>query len=265
MDWFGLKGALIAAVIFIPLERLFAVRPEQKILRAGWATDLFYFLVNGLIIKLGLAALIVATLALTNLLVPNSVPAMIAAQPYWLQFVEILIVADLGFYAAHRAFHAIPWLWNFHAIHHGIEELDWLAGARVHPVDQILTKGASIVPIVALGFSEWAIAAFALLYQWQSIFVHSNVRVRFGPLRWMLASPEFHHWHHSNEAEARDKNFAGQLPFLDALFGTLHMPKGKMPESYGTDRPLPRRYVPQLLYPFSPERALRMEEEKGRT
>ncbi|MER9413296.1 hypothetical protein [Mesorhizobium sp. M0589] len=39
------------------------------------------------------------------------------------------------------------------------------------------------------------------------------------------ASPRFHHWHHANEREAWDKNFAGQLPLLDMLGGTLFMPE----------------------------------------
>ena len=66
-----------------------------------------------------------------------------------------------------------------------------------------------------------------LIYGWQSVLIHSNVRLNFGPLRWLLASPEFHHWHHSNYREARNKNFAGQVPVLDYLFGTLHLPPGR--------------------------------------
>jgi sterol desaturase/sphingolipid hydroxylase (fatty acid hydroxylase superfamily) len=186
----------------------------------------------------------------TRWLVPSSFQDAVANQPYWLQLVEVLILSDLGFYGTHRMFHAIPGLWKFHAIHHSIEELDWLAGFRVHPVDQILTKGASLLPVVALGFSEVAIGIYAVLYQWQSVLIHANVRIGFGPLRWLFASPEFHHWHHSKDREVRDKNFAGQLSFLDALFGTLHMPQNKFPTKYGLDQPMPERYIPQLLHPF---------------
>jgi sterol desaturase/sphingolipid hydroxylase (fatty acid hydroxylase superfamily) len=250
MDWLGLKDFLIACLIFVPLERLVAMHPEQKILRRDWRTDLICLFLSGFLIKLGLAILVVGVIVAAGWLVPASFQAKVAAQPYWLQIVQMIILGDVGFYCAHRAFHAIPWLWKFHAIHHSIEELDWLAAARVHPVDQIVTKGASLLPIFALGFSEIAIGMYVVLYYWQSFLIHANVRVHFGPLRWVLASPEFHHWHHSNHSEAQNKNFAGQLPALDLLWGTLHMPRGKVPTRYGTDEPVPKTYVSQLLYPF---------------
>ena len=173
----------------------------------------------------------------------------VGSLPYWVQLPLVIVLSDLGFYWTHRMFHAVPWMWRFHAIHHSIEELDWLAATRVHPVDQILTKGVSLVPLLALGFSEWAIGVYALLYQWQSFFIHANVRFRLGPLRLLFTSPEFHHWHHSRDIEARDRNFAGQLSFLDALFGTMHLPPGQ-PKAYGLDQPMRQRYALQMLYPF---------------
>ena len=128
--------------------------------------------------------------------------------------------------------------------------MDWLAAHRVHPVDQILTKTASLLPLFVLGFADSAIAIWAVAYQWQSLLVHSNTRLGLGPLRWLLATPQFHHWHHANEPQAFNKNFAGQLPFLDAMFGTLHLPGKAMPQRYGTSDPVPPLYHEQLLYPF---------------
>jgi sterol desaturase/sphingolipid hydroxylase (fatty acid hydroxylase superfamily) len=156
----------------------------------------------------------------------------------------------LGFYLVHRAFHKVPWLWRFHAVHHSIEEMDWLAAHRVHPIDQILTKGASLIPIFALGFASEPMFLFAVMYRWQALLIHSNVRIGFGPLRWIFASPQFHHWHHANHREAFDTNFAGQLSLLDLLFGTMHLPGRETPRLYGTDDPVPGDYVGQLAYPF---------------
>ena len=53
-----------------------------------------------------------------------------------------------------------------------------------------------------------------------------------------------------NDREARNKNFAGQVPVLDYLFGTLHLPRGRKPTKYGLDQPIPQTYAAQLLYPF---------------
>ena len=256
MDSFGLKVIFVTCLVFVPLERLFAMHPEQKVFRRGWANDLIFLLLNGMLIKLGLLAVIVASIFAAAQIVPASVQATVGGLPYWVQIPLVILLSDLGFYWTHRMFHAVPWLWRFHAIHHSIEELDWLAATRVHPVDQILTKGVSLVPLVALGFSEWAIGVYALLYQWQSVLIHANLRIGFGPLRWLFASPEFHHWHHSTNREARDKNFAGQLSFLDALFGSLHLPRGQVPTAYGLDQPMPQRYVPQLIYPFVGDRII---------
>jgi sterol desaturase/sphingolipid hydroxylase (fatty acid hydroxylase superfamily) len=144
--------------------------------------------VNGLLAKLGILLVIVGAMIVSTWLVPLHVRAAIANQPSWLQIVEIIVVVDLEIYFVHRMFHSIPLLWRFHQIHHSSEELDWLATYRVHPVEQIAFKGISLAPIFALGFSDAAIAAFAVLNGWQAILIHSNLSIGFGPLRWLIAS-----------------------------------------------------------------------------
>lgn len=249
MNLIDFKELLLIVLIFVPLERVLALRPQQKILRAGWVIDLTHLFATGVLIKLGLAAMLAAMILGAERLVPAEWRAAVAGQPQWLQFIGVLLLADLGFYLAHRAFHAVPFLWRIHSVHHSIEAMDWLAAHRVHPIDQILTKSASFLPVFAFGFSAEPILAFALLYQWQSLLIHANTRIGFGPLRWILASPHFHHWHHANHPEARDKNFAGQVPLWDLCFGTLHMPR-HAPERYGIDDPMPQSYLGQLAYPF---------------
>jgi sterol desaturase/sphingolipid hydroxylase (fatty acid hydroxylase superfamily) len=63
-------------------------------------------------------------------------------------------------------------------------------------------------------------------------------------------SPRFHRWHHTDETEARDKNFAGLLPLWDILFGTYYMPKGRRPFHFGTSTPVPAGLFGQLAFPF---------------
>lgn len=250
MDLFGLRDLLLIFLVFAPLERLLPIHGEQKLLRPGVVTDLLHYCFSGFLIKAGILLLLLGATRSSGAVVPEAWRLTVAGLPLWLQTSGVIVVADLGFYLAHRMFHAVPLLWRFHAVHHSIERMDWLAAHRVHPVDQIVTKSVSLIPVFAAGFSETAIGLFAVLYHWQSLLIHSNFRIRFGPLRWILASPQFHHWHHADAREAFDRNFAGQLPIWDMLFGTLYLPRGRMPDGYGVDDPVPPDWPGQLAYPF---------------
>ena len=95
-----------------------------------------------------------------------------------------------------------------------------------------------------------AIAFFIAVSAWQGWLVHANVRIRYGPLRWLLVSPEFHHWHHSAEREAHDKNYASLIACWDVLFGTVHLPTGRRPGSYGVAERVPEGWIERLFHPF---------------
>ena len=252
------QGILIIILIFLPLERLVPNRPAQPVLRRHWFNDSVYLIINSIVIRFGFVALVGLAMAGSRSIMPDSIGVAVRAQPIWLQAIAAIIVADIGFYAAHRLFHAVPALWRFHAIHHSIEELDWLAAHRVHPVDQIIVSTVSLVPVFALGFSAPAVAILMFTYMLQSHLIHANTRIGFGPLRFVLASPLYHHWHHANEGTTQTSNFSAQLTFMDWIFGTLRLPD-KMPERYGIDDPVPTDYVRQLAYPLLPARAAKAE------
>jgi sterol desaturase/sphingolipid hydroxylase (fatty acid hydroxylase superfamily) len=252
------QGILILVLIFMPLERLAPNRPAQPILRRHWFNDTIFLVVNAIFIRIGFVALVGIAMAGSRSIMPDSVGIAIRAQPVWLQAIAAIIVADVGFYAAHRLFHAVPALWRFHSIHHSIEELDWLAAHRVHPVDQILVSSCSLIPVFALGFSPLALAILTFTYMLQSHLIHANTRISFGPLRYVFASPLYHHWHHANEGGTRTSNFSAQLVYMDWIFGTLRLPDA-MPDRYGIDDPVPTDFVRQLAYPLLPERKPRPE------
>jgi sterol desaturase/sphingolipid hydroxylase (fatty acid hydroxylase superfamily) len=249
MSVFHFASVVLPVMIFLPLEYLLAARPTQPVFRRGWFTDVTYVLVNRLLIALGLAAVIgIVTMSARGLLPPR-VHTALASQPIWFQVVQIFLIADLGFYMAHRAFHTVPGLWRFHAIHHSIVHLDWLAAARVHPIDQIVTKAVSLLPVFILGYSDASLGLFAIVYFWHSLLLHSNVTIGFGPLNRVVASPRFHQWHHANDRAAHDKNFAAQLSIIDRLFGTYYVPD-HAPARFGTDDAVPRSYLRNLTYPL---------------
>src|SRR3954452_4200652 len=244
----GIVFAMVVLVaIFVPMEKVFALHPRPA-RRDRWKTDAVHFVVNNMLITVGLVvALVVAIVALHWAANPD-VQAAVASQPWWAQFVEAVLLADLAQYWAHRATHEVPFLWRFHKVHHSIEEMDWLAAGRLHPIDSVFTRACAIVPLYVLGFSKATFGAYLGLTAVQAIFIHANVRFRFGFLRWVTATPEFHHWHHA--AAPIDRNFAGNLPLLDVIFGTCHLPKHSMPEAYGITEPVPDGYLAQLRWPF---------------
>lgn len=242
-------AVFILACIFIPLERLIPLDHEQGTLRRDWLNDLVYVLLNGFLVRLGFTSVAGALMFGFDSVFGNDPTPWVRTLPVWVQVIGIIVIADIGYYTAHRASHAIPFLWKFHAVHHSIEQMDWLATHRVHPVDQIFTNTMSLLPIYFLGFSLEAAIIHQVLYQAQALLIHSNTRIKFGPLSWLVASPEYHHWHHANEPEAYDKNFAAQLSIIDYLAGTLFLPK-RQPKAYGLNEPMPRSYPLQLIHPF---------------
>lgn len=244
-------GLIVAALVFVPLERAFALRPWQKVLREGWRTDLAHFLFSRALSDIcAVAALGVVLAILRGLLSGSRLHAAVASQHASLQLAEAILVANVGAYFGHRLSHRVPLLWRFHAIHHSSRQMDWLAAARVHPLDQLVSKGLILIPLFLLGFSRETFGAYIALATFHAVLVHANVRLDFGPLKWVIATPAYHHWHHSDDPRARDKNFAGELPVLDWLFGTMYMPEREWPGSYGTGEEVPSGYVGQLLHPF---------------
>ena len=242
-------GMVTLAIIFIPLERLFALRP-RRILRAGWRTDVVHFLINGAALKVGIVVAVAVLGTVLRAFVPPSARAAIAASPGWAQIVAALAIATVGGYAGHRAAHEVPLLWRFHRVHHSVREMDWLAASHLHPLDQIFIRSAAVLPLYALGFGRISLGAFVVLTTLQAIFIHANVRLTFGPLRWLIATPQFHHWHHASEPRAYNSNYAGEFPAVDALFGTLYLPAGRWPAQYGIEAREPAGYLRQLAWPL---------------
>lgn len=252
LDWFILNLMAYSAV-FIPLERLFARLPEQGVFRRHWRTDLVYFFLSALLLQVTTLLTMRPAMTLFAWAASADVQRVVAAQPFVVQFAAILFLTDLVQYWIHRAFHRVPLLWRFHRIHHSADVMDWLAGSRLHLVDVAVTRGLTYVPIYVLGFAEAPLYAYVAFVSIQATFIHANVRFRFGPLRWVLATPQFHHWHHGAEREAVDRNFAVHLPLLDLAFGTCHLPKDRWPSSYGLadGTGVPSGYVRQLVDPFT--------------
>ena len=163
----------------------------------------------------------------------------------------VFLTADLAQYWLHRAYHEVPLLWRFHAVHHSAKSMDWLAGSRQSLFELIGTRLAVLAPIFLLGFSQRVVDVYILVVGFQAVFDHANVSAGLGPLKYVIVTPNFHHWHHSRDTEAIDKNYAAHFAFLDYLFGTAAKADRDWPDRYGVVGDyVPLGFVKQQLFPF---------------
>ena len=184
----------------------------------------------------------------------------LAGLPFWGQVVAYLLGADLLLYWTHRAFHAAS-LWRYHAVHHSPEELDWISAHRFHPLDVLLHSALPDVILLLLGVPVEVIVLVAPFQAFHGALIHANLRWDFGWLKYLLVSPVYHRWHHTDVDRGGSKNFAATFPVFDLAFGTYYMPKGVLPDGYGVDDPdFPKGFWGQLAYPW---RAVKHPEGDG--
>jgi len=250
LDYFIL-ALLVSALIFIPIEKLAPKNRKQPVLRTQWTTDLEYFALSHILVSYILLVSLNFVPALFGFAVFEPVQAVVSSWPTFVQFVAAVFVADFTQYWLHRFYHRHRWFWGLHAVHHSAPAMDWLAGSRQHLLEILFTRSVVFLPIFLLGFNENAIAAYVVLVGLQAVFAHANFGVNLGPLSYFLVTPQYHHWHHSDEPAAADTNFAVHLPVIDMLFGTFRLPKNRWPDAYGViGEDVPPGLRGQLLYPF---------------
>ena len=235
-------------IALVVLSIVFALLERKSVWRRERITDFFYWFFTPLVSKTASTVTVFIAIALLAKQHPSS--AWFERQSLPVQLIELLILGDLLGYISHRVFHS-RLLWKFHAIHHSSEDVDWLSATRVHPVNEILTRLAQVIPLYVLGFRGTPLAAVAPILGFYAIFLHADLRWDFGPLRCAIASPAFHRWHHTSEQEGLDRNFAGLFPWIDLLFGTFYMPRDRRAERFGVvNERLPQTLFAQLAYPF---------------
>lgn len=250
LDWLILD-LLGSSIIFIALEKAFPLYKGQAIFRKAWQNDLVHFGVNHLLIGF---MLLVVNYAIHNVfgwMAVSQVQSFIGSMWFIPQLILCVFVADFVEYWAHRSYHEVPFLWKFHAVHHSSEYMDWIAGSRLHMFEIIVTRVLILGALYVAGFSKPVLDAYIIIVGFQAVFNHSNVHINWGPLQKIFVTPDFHHWHHSSDDVAIDKNYAAHFSFIDRLFGTAVDTEKKFPEKYGVVGDyVPDGFLRQQAFPF---------------
>ncbi|MCD2259638.1 sterol desaturase family protein [Psychroserpens luteolus] len=250
LDWL-LIDVLVSAIVFIPIELFLPKRSNQSKFHSEWRTDLVYFIVSHLFIQMiGVIVQFPAVTMFKNIGL-EGFQNTIQSIPFLPQLFVALLVSDLFQYTAHYVFHKVPYLWRFHAVHHSTKNLDWLAGSRTHFFDLVVVRAMSFIPIYVCGFDSSVFFTYIVIVSFQAVLAHANTRINFGFLKYIFVTPQYHHWHHSDDPKAYDKNFAIHFPFIDMIFGTYYPIGNDWPEGTGLgDVKYPKGFARQFVYPF---------------
>jgi len=251
---------LMVSLFCWTLERLTPWRQQQRALRGQIGQDAFFLVFNG-----HYAGVLIAYLS--NWLIQQMIPLpggwripspesiqLLSDSPLWAQFAVFLVAKDLLEWGVHNLLHRVPWLWAFHKLHHSIEELDWIGNFRFHWMEIVVYRGLTYLPLVMLGVDGTVILWIAIVSTLIGHLNHANLRIDWGPLRYVVNSPRFHVWHHDVTLHGRyGQNYGIVFSLWDWLFGTAYLPaEEEQPARLGFEgmEAFPRSLPLRLIYPL---------------
>ncbi len=250
---------MVVSLFCWALERIFPWRKHQKTFRKQIGQDFFWLVFNGhyaglllayitgwLVLQLNqlLGILHISTLETVKLL---------SDSPVWVQFIVFLLLKDFIEWVTHILLHRFQWLWEFHKLHHTIEELDWIGNFRFHWMEIVIYKSISYLPLVILGVSGNIILWIAVLSTLIGHLNHSNLNISWGIFRYLINSPRMHCWHHDIIVHGSyGQNFSVVFSMWDWLLGTAFMPEDGHPEKLGFEKmeEFPEGLARRLIYPL---------------
>ncbi|MEZ4874242.1 MAG: sterol desaturase family protein [Flavobacteriaceae bacterium] len=257
-------GLIIVSLLVWGLEIMFPWRKNQSIFRKGFWLDAFYMFFNffllNLIVFIFLSnvaeALFNDLLSVVGLSVSDFQLLDLNQLPWGLGLLLFFVVSDFVQWNTHRVLHRVPFLWNFHKVHHSVKEMGFAAQLRYHWMEPVVYKSMLYIPLAIIGGFEVEDVAivhfFALTIGHLN---HANLGWDYGLLKYMFNNPKMHIWHHSKSLPAHVRygvNFGLTLSCWDYLFGTAHIPyNGRDIElGFEGDENFPVDFIHQELYPL---------------
>jgi len=259
------------SLLFFVLELVKPWKKRERIFRQDFWLDVFYMFFNFFLFSLVIynaASNVVVQFfndALAAVGITNLVAIEVSAWPVWAQLVTLFVLRDFIQWNVHRLLHRVPWLWEFHKVHHSVREMGFAAHLRYHWMENVVYNALQYLPLALIGFG---IDDFFIVYIVSLAighFNHSNLNVPLGPLKYILNNPQMHIWHHARAwPSTRDGaapsaygiNFGISLSVWDYLFGTAAIPHSGRDIELGFDgvEDFPHGFAGQNLHGFSSEK-----------
>lgn len=264
-SWTNYFYGLVALSLLVwVLEIAMPWRKKQPVIRKDFWLDGFYIFFNFFLFSLiGYNAISnVAVNAFNDFLGLFGITNLVAVQlnnlPIWVQFLIIFVIADFIQWNVHVMLHRVPWMWNFHKLHHSVKQMGFAAHLRFHWMETIIYKTVQYLPLAMIGVS---IEKFFIMHMFAVLIGHlnhANLGWGYGPLGYLFNNPKMHIWHHAKDLPANHKygvNYGISLSIWDYIFGTAYIPKSGRDITLGFegDEKYPKDFLHQMTEPFKNE------------
>jgi sterol desaturase/sphingolipid hydroxylase (fatty acid hydroxylase superfamily) len=255
---------LIAVSIFAAiLEMVIPWRKGQKLFRKQFWLDAFYMFFNFFIFMIffmGIAKVAEHLLIQFFGLFGWNLSALhivnVATLPVAVQLILLFVISDFIQWWTHRLLHRVDFLWEFHKVHHSVEQMGFAAHLRYHWMETIVYKSIQYLPIVLLLNIN---SSYVFIVFYLQILIghlnHSNIRLDYGPLKYIFNSPHMHIWHHAKTLPKERRfgvNFGLSLSIWDYIFGTAYIPHSGRDIELGFEavEQYPQTFMGHMLAPF---------------
>lgn len=251
-------GLLLISLLVWGLELLFPWRKQQGVFRKDFGLDVFYMFFNFFLFALvingvyGGLQLFFQKLGIT---LTSLTLFEIKNWAFGVQLFVFFVLLDFLQWLTHILLHKIPFLWKFHQVHHSVKEMGFAAHFRYHWMENVLYKPFKTLGVMVLGGFEpdqaYLVHFFAILIGHLN---HANVKISWGPLKYILNNPIMHLYHHAY-ALPKGKfgvNFGISLSLWDYLFKTHYVPEasGTIKLGFLKEEQMPKGFLKQALHGF---------------
>jgi len=224
---------LLVSFFFLAVEWVKPWRKNQARFRKDFWLDFFYMFFNFFLFSLiiyNAASDVVVNLfndMLASVGITNLVAFEVMSWPMWAHLLLGFFVRDFVQWWVHRLLHYVPFLWEFHKVHHSVEEMGFAAHLRFHWMETVVYRTIEYIPLALIGIGLRDFFIIHIFTLAVGHFNHSNMKLNLGPLKYIFNNPQMHIWHHAYdlpEKHPNGMNFGLTLSIWDYIFGTAHIP-----------------------------------------
>lgn len=249
------------SVFFLILEWVKPWRKNQARFRKDFWLDFFYMFFNFFLFSLIVfnAASDVAVRFFNDLLASIGITNLLAFEvmswPTWAHLLVGFFVRDFVQWNTHRLLHRVPFLWEFHKVHHSVKEMGFAAHLRYHWMETVVYRSIEYIPLALIGIGLRDFFIIHIFTLAVGHFNHSNFRLNLGPLKYIFNNPQMHIWHHAKALPKERRlgvNFGLTLSIWDFLFKTNYIPENGRDIELGFqgDEDFPQDFTHQVTHGF---------------